>query len=245
MSICSLKNLLSLQSIAVGKKRTLLIVTAFVVLAITLAVLLAHDDEPRYKGKSLSKWLQVSSEEPYVVGEAQQAVRSIGTNALPYLLKWIQDQPAPWHRLTRKNLPEFLLNSAPVRFFIEGLDHEREGQVIAAFAVLGTNAAPAIPDLVVLTRGTNLHIVVRAFTALSFLGTPALPHMTAALTDTNQPGRFYVPPCLRIIARDVATNACLPALKAALQDPDPAVRASASQILRYLAPDLSTNAPPQ
>jgi HEAT repeat protein len=227
----------------VGKKRTLLIVTACGGLAIVLALLLAHDDEPRYKGRSLSKWLEVSSEDPDVVREAQQAIRAIGTNALPYLLKWIQEQPPPWHRLARKKLPEFLSDSAPVRFLIDGLGHERVAQTIAAFTILGTNAAPAIPDLVALTKGTNLFTVVRAVAALSCIGSPAFPHVAAALANTNQPARSYIAQYLRLMARDVGTNACVPPLQAALQDPDPAVRTAASRALSLLAPAILTNAP--
>src|SRR5437868_6476337 len=58
ISICWLKSLLSLQIISVGKRRTLLIVMAFVGLAILFAVLLPHDDEPRYKGQTLGEWVK-------------------------------------------------------------------------------------------------------------------------------------------------------------------------------------------
>jgi HEAT repeat protein len=130
-----------------------------------------------------------------------------------------------------------------VSLLIDGPGYERANAVMVAFALLGTNAAPAIPDLVALMNDTN-H-VDRAMGALSGVGAPAFPQMLAALTNTNQTGRAMIPFYLREMARNVGTNACLPPLKAALQDPDPAVRTTAAGVLQILAPNLPTNAPAQ
>jgi hypothetical protein len=228
------------------KHRALLIATPCVALALVLAVLLAHDDEPRYKGRSLSKWLQVYSDNSMTpdspeLTEAVQAIRAIGTNAFPSLLKWIRQDPPSWHRAAHRKLPLPLTYSPGVKLLIDGPGYERANGVMIAFAVLGTNAAPAIPDLVALMKDTN-H-VDRAMGALSGVGAPALPHMLAALTDTNQTGRSDIPFYIREMAKNVGTNPCLPALKSALQDPDPAVRAMAAWALHTLAPDFPTNAP--
>ena len=113
-----------------------------------------------------------------------------------------------------------------------------------AINLLGTNAAPLIPELVALMNGTtNRTTAVRIIAALSGLGAPALPHMAAALSNTNQTGRSAIPSYIFLMARDIGTNACLPPLQAALQDPDPAVRTSASWALSKLAPDILTNTP--
>jgi hypothetical protein len=233
------------------KHRALLIATAFVGLALTLALLLRHDDEPRYNGRPLSKWLQVYSENVMSqntpeFSEAEQAIRTIGTNALPYLLKWIQQQPPPWHRTAHRKLPESVSDSAPVRLLIDGRGYETANGAMLAFDILGSNAAPAIPEMVAAMNGTtNRTTAVRIIAALSGIGAPALPHMAAALSNTNQTGRSAIPAYIRLMARHVGTNACLPPLTAALQDPDPAVRSSASWALSKLAPDLLTNAPTQ
>jgi len=54
--------------------------------------------EPVYKGKKLSQWVLELPPEPITYGrsDAEVALREIGTNALPYLLKWIGYEPAPW-----------------------------------------------------------------------------------------------------------------------------------------------------
>jgi hypothetical protein len=228
------------------KRRTLLIAAACLGLALTLAALLPHDDEPRYNGRPLSKWLQVYCENARnqnfpQASEAEQAIRAIGTNALPFLLKWIRQQPPSWHRTAHRRLPEYLSDNAPVSLLIDGPGYERANEVMVAFALLGTNAAPAIPDLVALMKDTNK--VDRAVGALSGVGAPALPHMLAALANTNQTGRSMILFYIRDMARKVGTNAFLPPLKAALQDPDPEVRGMASGVLHYLAHESPTNAP--
>lgn len=89
--------------------------------------------EPEYHGKKLREWLRVveknsiadhevindstnldniTNESPQVI-EAVRAVRAIGTNALPYLVKWNIEQPR-WRILpipTIRNVPN--LSTAP------------------------------------------------------------------------------------------------------------------------------------
>jgi hypothetical protein len=68
--------------------------------------------EPRYQGISLTAWLCTydsyfsSTNFPTMaqMDQAADAVRHIGTNALPFLLRWLSDEPAPWRRKTRNTL---------------------------------------------------------------------------------------------------------------------------------------------
>jgi hypothetical protein len=237
------------------KHRKLLAATLFAVLAITIVVLLAHEPEPRYNGRSLSSWLKAyaaiyettgTTQTIPDVGEAVHAIQAIGTNALPLLLKWIQQEPPSWQQAAHRKLPKRLWNTAPARLLIDGPGYEKASHAMNAFDILGTNAAPAIPGLVKLMTGTtNRTIVARAIGALGGIGVPALPYLITALSNTNQPGRHLIPFRIQAIAADLGTNTWLPPLKAALQDPDPRVRASASAVLGDLAPDLLTNAPAQ
>jgi HEAT repeat protein len=110
------------------------------------------------------------------------------------------------------------------------------------FCVLGTNAAPAIPELTTLMKdSTRPKTSWRAIAALGNLGLQAFPHMTAALANTNHPNRDQAALYLAtLIAPSFGTNACLPPLTAALNDPDELVRSTAAMALGYL-----TNAAPQ
>src|SRR6266481_4935661 len=74
------------------RRRTIIAVLAGCGLAFVIALLVfTRASEPRYNGRSLSRWLKIErdSMSATVTGnpEAEDAVRHIGTNALPYLIK--------------------------------------------------------------------------------------------------------------------------------------------------------------
>src|SRR5215468_1695760 len=88
--------------------RKLLIVLA--VLAAIIAIVVALiPREPKYHGRTLSEWIKDSaprkSPDPETT-RAIEAVRHIGTNGLPWLLKWISaKEPADWQvNLTTANV---------------------------------------------------------------------------------------------------------------------------------------------
>jgi len=88
--------------------RRLLIVVA--VCAALIAVIVALvPREPKYDGRTLSEWIKGAaprrSPDPEQT-RAIEAVRHIGTNALPCLIKWIGAKPPPdWQlKLTTANL---------------------------------------------------------------------------------------------------------------------------------------------
>ena len=71
-------------------------VSALLVVALVF-VLLGAEREPRFQGKSLSAWLTEGSRKPVgpwvaiaVPATTGEAVRIMGTNALPFLVKWMQ-----------------------------------------------------------------------------------------------------------------------------------------------------------
>jgi hypothetical protein len=234
------------------RKRTkVLSLVAILAIAALLFATLRKDQEPRYNGRPLSRWVEVYSDlsttrDAAELVEAEQAIRAIGTNGLPFLLKWIQKEPPSWQRAARRYLPGRLSGNAAARFLIDGPDYDRASGAPVAFGFLGTNAAPAIPELAALMTGsTNRTVVGWAIAALGGLGAPALPHLAAALSNTNQIGRDYIPNYILMMAGVAGTNTCLSPLKAALQDPDPFVSTSARHALHTLSPGLLMNPPSQ
>src|SRR5215212_4405899 len=58
--------------------------------------------EPHYNGRSLSYWLEANSYKPEVAREeAQEALRAMGTNAVPFLLKYMTARPGTWESKIR------------------------------------------------------------------------------------------------------------------------------------------------
>jgi len=70
-------------------KRTVLILLSCVGIAGFFALVWLKEAEPEYQGKRLSKWLQIYGNPANTQDKelAAEAVRQIGTNAVPVLLK--------------------------------------------------------------------------------------------------------------------------------------------------------------
>jgi len=89
------------------KRRIYLGVVGVVVLVGVLVVALRPEREPEYGGKKLSEWVDTiwkpmpegtRDELSYSIrrfDETPVAMRTMGTNAVPYLLKWTQYEPGP------------------------------------------------------------------------------------------------------------------------------------------------------
>src|SRR5690349_11714645 len=77
------------------RRRILLLFTGCALTAILATLLWPTEPEPYYRGKSLSEWL-VQYHNPATPADtraAEIAVRQIGPDALPFLLKWIHHEP--------------------------------------------------------------------------------------------------------------------------------------------------------
>ncbi len=105
----------------------------------------SRSHQPVYNGKPLSEWLSELTEDknnPYDTrDQAQEAIRQIGTNALPFLLKEISDLGELWQKVGATNFSNS--KEAETRLF----------NVHVAFKTLGPIAKPAVPALVDLLNG--------------------------------------------------------------------------------------------
>jgi hypothetical protein len=166
------------------KRRKLLLATLVALLIVLGVILLTPQTPPRpkqpsYKGLELAQWLDIVARHringyvpgtttqtrqtpkdatPEQIHEAEEAVRVIGTNALPFLLVWINPKPNALKKLYSAVL-DFLPIPEPVRGFLWGLPGRKE-ETLAQFAVhgfrvLNTNALPAAADLLKLANDTN------------------------------------------------------------------------------------------
>jgi hypothetical protein len=237
--------------------RKRLLITASSVLAIGAIVFLLKGrraPDPIIDGKPLSHWLVAKYVEHTGDPAANyEAIKSAGTNALPFLLVQIQQYrpPARWE----SNLIVFSRAVLPAKAanVIERQLSRSEGLAVAcgvAFEILGTNASPAIPGLVrVATQKDPAERAQLALFALSGIGKETIPVFSEYITNRNLPHRVEAIGDLGLVATPSDSAQLLPIMYSCLQDPDPDVRMAAAvsiqRITAYLPRNIATNTPAQ
>ena len=246
MSTCSATQ--NLHHWRVRLKRRKVLIVLVVTVATVCVLTLWPKDEPKYQGRYLSDWVAIRGPAPYGSSEraqAEVAIQNIGTNALPYLLEWMDYQTPEWKLALHRKLPRWIQgNSTYGRLIFSAASRANHSYV--AIDVLGTNALSAIPALeAMLTNRTKEHVVQRAIYALNYLGEPGFLTLQQAFADTNQLDRSSIVRSIGYLASFDITNARQALLLRALNDTDDFVRGSATNIIQHFAPHLLTNAPAQ
>src|SRR5262249_30916181 len=141
------------------RRRLILILAALAVLA-GVVTYLCWPDEPYYGGRSLSSWLG-DSVNPFAriqrgdfsmmdgsgAESTKRAVEAIGTNAIPTLLRFVQAKDSG----SRRWFSAAGGYSMRSRVRITSA-WEKHMMAQMGFAMLGTNALPAVPALMQLTK---------------------------------------------------------------------------------------------
>lgn len=166
-------------------RNILLCIAAAVVLGVGL-VWFQQTRPPTYNGRPLVEWLQKidynNTEEPMNAesAEAVAAVRALGTNALPHLLRMLETQDSPLKlRLVDLARKQRLIR---VRFTPAVLSHHYAGNGLRA---LGPQAEPAIPALTEHFFGPNEIRADIAAKVLGEIGSAAFPILRPALTNAS------------------------------------------------------------
>lgn len=128
------------------RRRLLLIASALLAVTLTAFLLWPREREPEYKGVPLSAWLERSRRDP----DFAPALKHIGTNALPFLIRavkyeeprwkaWLRGATASWPRwLVRNRFGNRLLGYTQMTY---------EAGAPIAFGILGPDADPALDEL--------------------------------------------------------------------------------------------------
>ena len=160
-------------------------------------------DEPAYEGKKLSKWVDLYNEHRSLDRDAENAIRSMGTNALPCMLRWLpqnQSNAAGWKsklavglsRLPRP-IDGLLLTLLGVERWPQQVPLTYSSKALICFEIMREKASPAIPNLFRLTGDEgDSETQRRAIMALRFTGHDALPGLYAMLTNRACVNRFAV-----------------------------------------------------
>jgi HEAT repeat protein len=228
-------------------------IRAVTLLTVTIAIVFIYCSEPRYHGRSLTRWLQqydyTPLDEAQRRAEAQNAIQAIGAKkSLPELLDlvkakddpvslWLIDKTGEFRiRFLRwKSSENYSYEDWQRSQWHSAEDFQQLG--IAGFEVLGTNAAPAAARLEKLL-GKQDH----AFTAercLEFVGKPAEPVLCRALTNSDERIRQWAIDQLASVTDDVGVY--IARIKPCLQDSSAAVRATTVDAIgaQTSAPELA------
>ena len=194
-----------------------------------------HDNEPRYEGKRLSTWMKgfwpraglgfvmPLSEEPEYV-KAVEALRSVGTNATPTLLKMLRASDPPWKvkLMGLANRQKFI----PIRF-----ESAAEQNVLASMAFREfEGASNAVPDLIQIYHENHSefsqHSVVSVLGSIGPAAELAVPSLIPAAVHGNGSIRGNAIAALGGI--HARPDLVIPVLTNALLDPDLMIRSAAA-----------------
>lgn len=143
--------------------------TGCVLVAICVIAFWPGEAQPEHEGKKLSQWLTLQYARPQ---DATKAVRAIGTNGLPFLIKRMEYEFPAWRiNLLRavKKLPDWTQNAWINGHVIFPTDvWNRSAEALFAFRLLGTEASPAVPELARLMHDKPENF--RAANALAYIG---------------------------------------------------------------------------
>jgi len=157
--------------------------------------------------------------------EAALAIKAIGSNGLPYLLKWLQHETSRGNRRVSnalRNLPLNLSSKKFVQSMAATADSRtaRAEAAMWAFLPLQSQAEPAIPELARLMRSTNTGWSSRAVIALACVGNRAIPTLVNGLTNPSPEHRMRIAAILGdrfFFSEDVSPRVA--ALLKCLEDP--------------------------
>lgn len=235
-----------------GKKLRILLAGLLVVVLCALAGLVwlsTGAPEPTYKGKPLSYWLagyDRSSGPPSTNGpplpdwqDANKAVKAIGTNAVPILMRKLRQNDSKLktavmdllrkQRLIKLNLPPQFSNFTAAR----------------AFSALGPLASNAVPELVAMFDSDRSpfaqQVVPQILSEIGPGAAPAIPMLLRGTTHTNVIVRNNSVYALGRIGTEATL--VVPALIQCLVDPDALIRAQAANALGNLGKDAESAVP--
>jgi len=229
-----------------------IIKTCFPVIFFLLLTNMAPAKEPEYQGKALSEWLvelqgDLSDEEVVTATrqntdpaklmeqkkeQAREAIRQMGTNAIPTLVDLLGVTDANRGQVLRK------LKSRELRKGIgapSAFNSALSKMALEGFGILGTNAVPAIPQIVKLFN--NADTCSEAAQALALLGPDGVTALTNGLSSQNVTIRGIT---IWAIGEKAAldSNTVMRIMLICLKDPGSNLRADAARFLAHKDPTV-------
>ena len=198
-----------------------------------LAWMLFLPTEPEFQDKKLSRWLwemEIAPDNASLAWkESVQAVKAMGTNAVPSLLTMLRTRDSGWKR----KLVKWAQDALGVDLE-DSLAEVKRRRALAGLRVLGSTAESAIPELTGLVSHRDLQVASAALNALAEIGGPrTIPPLISAVTNGNV--LVSVPAAALLGSLRTQARPAVPVLLQALSAEDPGLRASAARALGEIA----------
>jgi HEAT repeat protein len=208
----------------------------------------AQSAEPKYQGRSLSKWLSTYRDAGTDTTEekrAAEAVRAIGTNGIPNLLRMLTNDDLQVQMDAKNGFTILGPTAAPaVPVLATLLATTNEVYLFMGAQALGEIGAPAFPALMQAMTNRHFKVATQAYLAVGALGTNAKPAIPILLHDLQHPNHFYRERAADALGRlHIEPELVVPALTNLLTDPSLAARHLAIQSLGQFGPEAKSAVP--
>lgn len=195
----------------------LLIPLAVALTALLWVLLHPPEHEPIYEGRTLSHWLKTaldcrfsdSDSDRAKATQATNAVHHIGTNALPWLVKWLDCEIPTWRDNLFERLPRQAFAHPRLARPLLGPEGTHLWLSITGFEILREEAAPALPALLALagnweSKDRSGGVLI----ALTYLGNSGSTCLVSVVTNSSIPTRLRstAARCLAMHSGEPRTN---------------------------------------
>lgn len=185
--------------------------------------------EPIYQGRPLRAWLE-EFDPGYGstnYSAAQAAIRAMGTNTLPFLIRYLRSKDPPFHAQRLRLMSKLHLLHGKVEYAV--FWHRRAA---TACGELGPEGAPAFPAMA--EAMNDPHAAHEVGAALSRMFTNSAPVLTNILATGNVMARCRAADALTTaFSHPPIEEMGRTALLNALRDPDAGVRATAASAFQF------------
>jgi RNA polymerase sigma factor (sigma-70 family) len=200
--------------------KTKLALGTLVAAGLVVPLVVQHQQaDPVYEGHKLSAWLvALNTGADPLHSRAPDALKNIGTNMFPTLIRWIRVKDSPWKQKLR-----VLINRQSVVKITFTPASEFRSRAVIAFQECGGRAKAAIPALSALLDDSD--IVPEVTQALAGIGADSVPVLKEALHHKSAKLLTCASNALALLGADA--KSATPDLIALLSDQSPDVRARA------------------
>lgn len=217
---------------ALNMRRLFLLVPLFIVAATPV---FGEVNEPQYGGRTISEWLLTDRQQNGQTEERKFAILHMGSNCLPYLIKATQvDSLNLDNQLSQQQVEVWRTNLL------------RKMNAMDAFATLGRQASPAIPELIRLSReGATEGNRLAAISVLEVLEKDGFKAILEIASDTSHPQRGDAIFEIGTMHHEINATSlvAVPILMKCLNEKDPKIISSAAVALGNLGVQAETVVP--